>query len=227
MEKGTVLERTCQEARANKRKLPWIAVSGLDGSGKTTLVDNLQNYFAENGIRVKRDRLPHDKYLVGTLLDVSTNRYTDRLLFALDNRIFAERYASWSANDFDVVLTQRCYLDSFVHGAVQGFSYADIARLNNIWNLPQCDVIIHLVAEAGTAYSRIKNDPDADKFEYPDYIRVQEAETRRGYREAVSGEDPAMASFKNAVHIYVDTTSLSTDETFEYVLKRMREKGVI
>ena len=47
----------------NKKTL-WVAISGLDGSGKTTLVDSLKTWFEEKGLKVKRDRLPHDRYIV-------------------------------------------------------------------------------------------------------------------------------------------------------------------
>lgn len=205
----------------------WIVISGLDGSGKTTLVDNLEKYMAQQSLRVKRSRLPHDRYLVKDLLNVSKSPYTDRLLFALDNRIFAERFQEWQeSGEYDFVLTQRGFLDSFVHGSVQGFSYANIGELNGIADLPKCDVIIHLVAEAETAFERIKDDPDADKFEYISYIRKQEAETRRAYHE-VMRQNPDLAHFHNASNIYLDTTQMSTEETFEFVLKRLQGLGII
>ena len=31
-----------------EEKVLWIAVTGLDGSGKTTLVDNLEKWFSSN-----------------------------------------------------------------------------------------------------------------------------------------------------------------------------------
>lgn len=205
----------------------WIVVSGLDGSGKTTLVDNLEAWMRkEKELRVKRSRLPHDRYLVKELLDVSNDAYTDRLLFAVDNRIFAERFRSWqSSGEYDVVLTQRGFLDSFVHGAVQGYSYSWIAELNKVADLPKCDVIIHLVAEAETAYNRIKDDPDADKFEYLNYIRRQEIETRKAYVE-VKRENPDLEHFRGCTNIYVDTTEMNTEEVFEIVKKRLLEAGV-
>lgn len=206
---------------------PWFVVSGLDGSGKTTLVNNLENYFTSCGMRVKRDRLPHDPYLVKKLLDESTDEYTDRMLFALDNRIFGEHLSKWRASkEYDVILTQRGYLDSFVHGAVQGFDYNFIARMNRIGDLPKCQVIIHLVAKAEIAFNRIKDDPEADKFEYIEYIRRQEEETRRGYHECMYG-NADLSHFHDGVHIYVDTSSMTTDETFEYVLERLKKNGVI
>lgn len=205
----------------------WIVVSGLDGSGKTTLVENLERWMKENNKRVLRSRLPHDEYLVKNLLNVSHDSYTDRMLFALDNRIFAEHFKEWqNSGEYDVILTQRGFLDSFVHGAVQGYSYSWIAEFNQIQTLPKCDVIIHMVAEAETAYDRIRNDPDGDKFEYLTYIRRQEAETRKAYYELQKG-NPDLEHFKDARNIYVDTTQMTTDEVFEFVTKRLTQIGVL
>ena len=210
-----------------KTKAKWIVVSGLDGSGKTTLVDDLEKFLKKQSLRVKRSRLPHDEHLVKNLLNVSTNSYTDRMIFALDNRIFAERYREWyKSEEFDIILTQRGFLDSFVHGAVQGYSYSWIAEFNQIADLPKCDVIIHLVAEAETAYQRIKDDPDADKFEYISYIRKQEAETRRAYKE-VCDQNVDLDHFKDCINIYIDTTQLSPEETFEMALKRLKQNNII
>ena len=205
----------------------WIVVSGLDGSGKTTLVDNLENWLKENGKRVFRSRLPYDEYLVKNLLDVSKDSYTDRMLFALDNRIFAEHFKEWqNSKEYDIILTQRGFLDSFVHGAVQGYNYSWTAEFNQIQTLPKCDVIIHMVAEAQTAYDRIKNDPEGDKFEYLSYISRQEAETRKAYYELQKG-NPDLEHFRDARNIYVDTTQMTTDEVFEFVTKRLTQIGVL
>ena len=93
------------------------------------------------------------------------------MLFALDNRLFGtELRKIQDSGEYDFVITQRCFLDSFVHGAVQGFSYEFIEELNRFSDLPRTDILIHLVAEAQVAYQRIMDDPDADKFEYPEYI---------------------------------------------------------
>ena len=205
----------------------WIVVSGLDGSGKTSLVQNLSEWLKKENKRVKTSRLPYDKHLVKDLLNVSKDVYTDRMLFALDNRLFAEHFKDWKdSGDYDIILTQRGFLDSFVHGAVQGFDYAWIAALNRIEDLPECQVIIHMVAEAETAYKRIKNDPDADKFEYISYIRRQESETRRAYRE-LSAENPDLEHFKNAINIYVDTTQMTIQETFEFVKQKLKAHDIV
>ena len=206
-----------------KKKVLWIAVTGLDGSGKTTLVDNLEKWLSEQDKNVYRNRLPHDKYLVSTLLNESHDSYTDRMLFALDNRIFGTKLRTIIDNEeYDIILTQRCFLDSFVHGAVQGYSYEWIDELNRVSDLPKTDIMIHLVAEASVAYQRICDDPDADKFEYPEYIDKQERETRKAYANVLKGTEPALASFKGCKNIYVDTTQMSTEEVFETVIKKLK-----
>ena len=209
--------------REENKKTLWLAVTGLDGSGKTTLVDNLEKWFKEEkGLRVMRDRLPHDKYIVSDLLDKSKDSYTDRLLFAVDNRLFGtELEKVLNSNEYDVVLTQRCFLDSFVHGAVQGYSYSWVSELNHVSDLPKCDIMVHMVAEARIAYARICNDPDADKFEYPEYIGKQEQETRRAYVEVEAHNNPALTHFNTCQNIYMDTTQMSTDEVYETVSSQL------
>ena len=206
---------------------PWIVVTGLDGSGKTTLVDNLETLFLENNLRVKRTRSPHDQYLTQTLLNVSgsgspdADSYTDRTIFMLDNRLLGTRINQWrESGDYDLIISQRGFLDAFVHGRVKDYSYHLTADFNRIWELPHCQVMIHLVANAETAYQRIKDDPDADKFETLEYMQVQERETRRAY-EALMRKDPVLNHFWDSWNIYVDTTELSTNETFEFVIKKL------
>ena len=210
-------------------KTKWIVVTGLDGSGKTSLVSNLTSWLVEEkGLNVKRDRFPHDRYLVKDLLNKSKDRYTDRLLFALDNRLFGTELAEIiESGKYDFIVTQRGFLDSFVHGAVQGFSYSWIGELNQIADLPKCDIMIHMVCEARTAYSRICNDPDADKFEYPAYIDKQERETRRAYAEVISEANPDLEHFKDSQNLYIDTTQMSIDEVFDFVKKKLEDSKLL
>ena len=200
----------------------WIAVTGLDGSGKTGLVSRIVEWLESNNKKVYRDRLPHDQYLTKKLLNKSNDRYTDRMLFALDNRLFGTKLRKIKESEnYDFVVTQRCFLDSFVHGAVQGFSYEWIEELNQISDLPRTDILIHLVADAPIAYERICDDPDADKFEYPEYIEKQELETRKAYVRVCQGKEPALHSFKKSKNIFVDTTRLTEEEVFQIVLEQL------
>ena len=206
---GSVLK----EDNMPKGKAKWIVVTGLDGSGKTHLVEDLANYYRNKGLKVKTAHLPYDKHLGTKVLPKLKMSYSDRLLFALDNHIFAAQLEEWMS-EYDIIISQRGWFDSFVHGAVQGYSYSFIGQLNRIEELPVCNVMIHLVASASVAYARIKDDPDGDKFEYPSYIRTQELETRRGYQELIERNLDLYPFFK--VHnTLIDTSNLTMEETFE------------
>ena len=212
------------------KEIPWIVVTGLDGSGKTTLVDNLEKYFNDKGLRIKRTRSPHDPYLTKELLNVSGSGspdkdvYTDRTIFMLDNRILGSRIEQWrESGDYDLILSQRGFFDCFVHAKVKNYSYNETAEFNRVWELPKCQVMIHLVANAETAFERIKDDPDADKFETLDYIKIQEIETRKGYEELTRKRDSALSHFFDCVNIYIDTTNLTTDETYELAIRRLEK----
>lgn len=211
------------------KNTPWIVVTGLDGSGKTSLIDNLEKLFIESGLRVKRFRSPHDKYLIQKLLNVSgdgepmKDRYTDRLIFALDNRILGTRIRHWDNDgEYDVLLSQRGFFDSFVHGAVQGYSYHEIAAMNQIDDLPKCTVMVHLCADSTVAYNRIKNDDDADKFETPSYMRRQEEETRRGFRVLTQEENADLSAFEGIKNFFIDTTELTSEEVFRFSWTRLK-----
>lgn len=191
----------------------WIVITGLDGSGKTNLVNNLAKYYSDMGFKVKTAHLPYDTHLQQVVLPKLGSPYADRLLFALDNHIFAEDLVRMNA-EYDIVISQRGWLDSFVHGAVKDYSYSFIASLNRVDELPEAEVMIHLCANADIAYRRIKDDPDADKFEYPSYIRKQETATRQVYQDILS-DNPDLSAFRNCVNHFIDTTYLTIEQTFK------------
>ena len=82
-------------------------------------------------------------------------------------------------------------------------------------------MMIHLVANAETAFERIKDDPDADKFETLEYMQIQEEETRKGFERLVRKKDSALSHFFDSVNFMIDTTDLTTDETYEFALRRL------
>lgn len=210
----------------------WIVITGLDGTGKTTLKRNLVGYFKEKNLTVKDFKFPYDKHLLDLLNNTVgdgrpwQDNYSDQMLFALDNRIVGTvKVRDWrTAND--VLISQRGYIDSFVHGECRGFSYEEVDKIQRTWDLERCDVMIHLNAEAKTAFDRIKDDPDADKFETLEYIQYQARATRKAYDQLI-GDNPALSAFKGIPNIYLDTTELSCEETFKKVLEELKRLSII
>lgn len=214
------------------RKGLWIVITGLDGTGKTTLKRNLAWYFKKNNKLVQEFKFPYDKHLLDLLNNVVgggqplKDSYSDQLLFTLDNRILGKQLIPQWKEDFDVLISQRGYLDSFVHGECRGFSYEETDEIQRTWELARCDVMIHLNADPEVAFERIKDDPDADKFETLEYIKNQAIATEKAYNELLN-KNSAMSAFKGILNIYIDTTELSCEETFKVALEQLKAKKII
>ena len=211
----------------------WIVVTGLDGSGKTTLKDNLADFFESKGRSVKNFKFPYNKDLLNLVNNVIgggkplQDSYTDALAFTLDNRILGKSLVPQWQKEYDVLISQRYYFDSFVHGECRGQSYGETEALLRPADLAKCTIMVHLNAKAEVAYDRIKNDPDADKFETLDYIRVQEQATRRGFLQVSEGLNPYLKAFDGILNIYLDTSEISTNETFDIVLGELYKLELI
>ena len=210
----------------------WIVVTGLDGTGKTTLKSNLVGYFRKKDLKVKEFKFPYDPHLLDLLNNTVgdgrpwQDNYTDQLLFTLDNRVLGTvLIRDWRESN-DVLVSQRGYIDSFVHGKCRGFDYQTTDRLMRTNELERCDVMLHLNADPVVAFDRIKEDPDADKYEIPQYIRKQAKETSNAY-SALLADDKDLAAFRNIPNIYIDTTTLTTFETFQRALQELKNLNLI
>lgn len=209
----------------------WIVVTGLDGSGKTTFKNRLVGYLKSKGHKTQNFKSPYDKHLLG-LLDVSgdglpwKDNYSDQLIFMLDNRMLSYYVRDWRQNH-EYLVSQRGFIDSFVHGVCRGFSYDETDKMMRTHELEKCDVMIHFNCNPNVAFRRICEDPDADKFETLEYIEKQAKSTKAVYDALVEGTEKAFESFRGCENIYIDTTHLSTDGTFEILIEELRKRGII
>ena len=131
-------------------KTKWIVVTGLDGSGKTSLVSNLTSWLVEEkGLNVKRDRFPHDRYLVKDLLNKSKDRYTDRLLFALDNRLFGTELAEIiESGKYDFIVKCQFLIGNVNNCIYQLFFFIILPLLFKINYFPQKSTSTYFISES-------------------------------------------------------------------------------
>lgn len=194
-------------------KSPWIVVSGLDGSGKTTLATGLARKMGARFFRIPF----HDFVKPGITRSGDGTPFgdvhTDRLLFAADARLTNYLIRDWRAHGTPLV-SQRAWMDSYVFSSVQGVSYDETAELLRPEDLERPSAIIYLVAKPEVAYERIKNDPHGDKYETLPFMRVQYKETI-DFCEAVRAGQPLLALFREIPAILIDTTNLATGDVFE------------
>lgn len=191
-----------------------VTITGQDGSGKTTLLEQLVAAFESP--RVTSMRLPVSTF-VNTSLTISGagtpmgDKHTDRLIFALDNRMAHYKFQEL-LQKHDVIFCQRGWMDSFIHGAVQGYNYEQTAELTRVADLVPSHCSIYLNCEPTVAYERIANDPLADKFETPEYMKEQYHETKQFY-DALDTHEVLQSIFREP-RLYIDTTKLTPEETF-------------
>ncbi|OBH07192.1 hypothetical protein A5696_02335 [Mycobacterium sp. E2699] len=188
---------------------PWIAITGLDGSGKTTLVRSLAEQLG--GFRF---RLPYHGF-VRQFLDVSGGGsafgdvHTDRLLFATDARLTNTLIRDWRRTH-PLLLSQRGWMDNFIFGAVQGVSYDETDALLRTTELERATAIVYLTAEPRVAFDRVAADDNGDKYETLEFITEQHRQTLRFY-ESVDTGLPALTAFDAIPATLIDTTTLTID----------------
>jgi len=93
----------------------FIAIEGLDGSGKSTQIDLLTRYLNENGIQTKFVHFPRlndgyyghliSRFLRGEFGDVAgVHPQLVAVLFAEDRKEFSSTLKDWLANDYFVLM---------------------------------------------------------------------------------------------------------------------------
>ena len=192
---------------------PWIVVTGLDGAGKSTLVKRLGR-----ALDARTFRLPFNEFVRPCLALSGEGTpfgdiHTDRLLFSLDARLANYRIRQWRREEAPLV-SQRGWMDNFIFGAVQGHPYAYTEELLQTRSLERASAHIFLVSDPSVAFERIRQDPNKDKYEEPDFMVAQYAQTLRFFAESSSG-NAALANFCKIPATLIDTSEMTVDQVYD------------
>lgn len=112
------------DLKRNPYKGFYIAIEGIDGSGKTTQVEELQKYFKSKGKEVVATREPRKEGLIGdivqSLLQGKTKISPQALqyLFSVERVIHHEELVMPSLKKGKVVITDRCFWSAVVYGVL-------------------------------------------------------------------------------------------------------------
>ncbi len=206
----------------------FISITGQDGSGKTTLRDNLANYFAKQGKIVITAKSPCDKHTVNLLNNaISQNGYedwyTEQLLFSFMDGLLSN-YMVQLKGRCDYFICQRGPIDQYAHGVTRsGKKYSEIYSIQRPERLEKFHVYIHLNCEVKTAWDRIKEDEGKDRYEYFEYFERQVPNTRILYESIINGEEPELNFLRSSENYYIDTTELTTDQVMEKALQLLQQ----
>lgn len=115
------------ELKENSSKGLYIALEGIDGSGKTTQVDLLVEYFKKEGREVVRTHEPRRDGVIGELVDqvlkgdVVIPDVSIQYLFAAQRAVFMEELIIPALERGAVVITDRCFWSSIPYGLLDRF----------------------------------------------------------------------------------------------------------
>jgi thymidylate kinase len=196
---------------------PWIVVTGLDGSGKSNLTEQLAQALGAHAFR-----LPYHEFVKTTLNRSGYGSqfgdvHTDRLIFAADARVTNYYIREWRGVERALV-SQRGWMDNYIFGAVQGVSYLQTDALLCAAELERPTAIIYLVADPEIAFERIRQDPDRDKYETLEFMRVQHRETLRFY-QAVADRLPVLAPFFGIPTVLINTSQKEGEAVFQEAIR--------
>jgi dTMP kinase len=111
------------DLRRNIHKGMYIAIEGIDGSGKTTQVDRLEKYFYKQGKEVVKTREPRkDSGMIADLVQKILQGKTKippvafQYLFSADREMHHEELVIPALREGKVVITDRCFWSAVPYG---------------------------------------------------------------------------------------------------------------
>jgi len=161
-----------------------IVIEGLDGSGKSTQINRLNDYLLNNGYRCRKLHFPRTnssiygeliaRFLRGELGDIQqVNPYLAALIYAGDRFDFKPTLEEW-LNAGDIVLLDRYVYSNVAYQCAKLTNIEDKQALRN-WilhlefeyhKLPKPDLNIFLDAPLSFTRQKLENNREGDERQY-------------------------------------------------------------
>lgn len=219
------------ELKENLYKGTYIAVEGIDGSGKTTQAKILADYFKSKGKKVILTREPRKKGLIGDLVHKVLLGKTDmhpkafQYLFTADRVMHYEDVIVPALKKGNVVISDRCFWSAIVYGildrahgkydlkeAEQILISQSILSMYHQFIIP--DYSLYLKISLETSLKRIKEKHKSDQKEI--------YEDKKKLEQVIKGYNWLSKRFKDKI-ITINGEE-SVDEVTKNLFKRINIK---
>lgn len=161
------------DLKKNPYKGLYIALEGIDGSGKSTQVELLAKHFESEGREVFKTHEPRRDTVVGTLIheilqsEVKVSPVSLQYLFAADRAIHQEQMVLPALEAGKVVISDRSFWSSIPYGLLDRFEagheengdrlLAALSILSMYHEFVAPDVAIYLDVSTGVASDRLSH----------------------------------------------------------------------
>lgn len=142
----------------------FIVIEGLDGSGQTTQVELLRNFFLKKGYKVLLTKEPTKnsetgkkiRKIINTTSGKKRKDFHARLqeLFAKDRLVHLKSKILPALKKGKVVISDRYFFTSFAYGVAKGVRFKWLVKINDKFLLP--DLTFILKTSPQVCVSRIK-----------------------------------------------------------------------
>lgn len=132
------------EFKKNPYKGLYIAIEGIDGSGKTTQVEKLSSHFQKSGKSVVKTTEPRSDTVVGGIIrrvlqgELKVPYAALQYLFSADRAIHHEEIIVPALRDGKIVISDRCFWSSVPYGIMDWM----MEKKDGTYNYNRGDIIL-------------------------------------------------------------------------------------
>lgn len=211
--KHGLLETEKRRMRLPSRRIPeagvYIAIEGIDGSGKTTQAILLHSHFEKNGYDAVLVKEPWIKAIKEFLYKYDVDPDAEAYIFAADRIILQKEVVIPALEEKKIVVSDRSIYASLAYQGARGLDQEFILAINRHIRHPDVVVLLDLPVEE--ALDRIVSRKVKTRFEDPEFLEK--------VRQIYLG----LAERYREKFVVVDA-SRSVRETFSEILEKLRER---
>jgi dTMP kinase len=152
----------------------FLAIEGIDGSGKTTVAKHIFDLLQERGVEAiltqEPTKGPIGDVIRKSLATLELHPYQRALLFAADRYGHVSDVVMPALEEDKWVVTDRYLYSSLAYQGAEGVDMAFLRFINGF--APDADSVIHLEVPPDVGVSRLKNH---DRFEDTEFLRTVKA----------------------------------------------------